>query len=78
MKKELTYITTLQGPQTESTRLTLSCAWGRRIETALTSIAPERRKTVETFLVYLKAKGIGMCRIEGYAIAIRTSQRQDG
>lgn len=72
MKKEPTCITVLQGPQTETTRPTLSYAWGKRIETAIASIAPERRKTVEAFLVYLKAKGLGICRIEGYAHAIRT------
>ncbi len=72
MKKEPTCITVLQGPQTETTRPTLSCAWGKRIETAIASIAPDKRKTVEAFLIYLKAKGLGMCRIEGYAQAIRT------
>jgi integrase len=56
----------------EDSNPALQCTWDKRIETPLLDVARERRKAVEPFLLYLKAKRISNGRISGYTQAIRT------
>ncbi len=46
--------------------------WSHEAEVSLAVIAPERRATVVAFLQHMKARGVGMRRIEGCVHAIRT------
>lgn len=46
--------------------------WEGKIETALAAMAPEHRNTVKAFMSHMKARGVGMRRIETCAFAIRT------